>query len=153
MRQGMAMAFGGEALLVSTGALDEHRVVMVMGGPEQLKARLEEARKAPEGLPSSVAAVEPDLGTDHRFVLYLDLRGLRAVAQLAAGMFMGPDAKPLPPIPDVPAMGVTLALSPSVAELRGSVRGETLRAAAAFFQAVKTLLPSDKKAGQAEGAR
>jgi hypothetical protein len=153
MRQGMAMAFGGEALQVSTGALDEHRVLVVLGGPEQLKARLDESRKGPVGLPASVAAVEPDLGVDHRFALYLDLRGLRDLAQLAAGMFMGPEAKPLPAVPEVPALGVALSLDPSMLELRGSVRGETLRAAAAFFKAAKSLLPADKKPGKGAEVR
>ena len=144
--QGLAMAFGGDAILASTAALDDHRMLVVMGGPEQLKARLEEARKTPDRLPASIAAVEPDLGSGHRFALYLDLRGLRDVAQLVAGMFMGPDGKPLPAVPEVPAMGLTLSLDPAAIELRGSARGETLRAAAAFFKAVKALLPADKKA-------
>lgn len=143
LKQGLAMAFGGDAMRVSTAALDAQRLLVVMGGPEQLKARLQEARA--EGLPASIAAVEPDLGSSHRFALYLDLRGLRDLAQLAAGMFMGPDAKPLPAIAEVPAMGVTLSLDSTAMELRGSLRGETLRAAANFFKAVKTLLPADKK--------
>ena len=144
--QGLAMAFGGDAVLASTAALDAHRMLVVMGGPEQLKSRLEEARKAPDHLPASIAAVEPDLGAGHRFALYLDLGGLREVAQLAAGMFMGPAGKPLPAVPAVPAVGLTLSLDPTAIELRGSARGETLRAAATFFKAVKALLPADKKA-------
>jgi len=143
--QGLAMAFGGDAILASTAALDEQRMLVVLGGPEQLKARVEEARKAPDRLPASIATVEPDLGSGHRFALYLDLRGLRDLAQLAAGMFMGPDARPLPAIPEVPAMGISLSLEPTALELRGSLRGATLRAAAEFFKAVKTLLPADRK--------
>ena len=145
LKQGLAMAFGGDAIQVSLGVLDGHRLLVLMGGPEQLQARLEEARKTPDRLAASIAAVEPDLGSGHRFALYLDLRGLRDLAQLAAGMFLGPEVKPLPTVPEVPALGITLAMDPAALELKGSVRGETLRAAAAFFQSVKTLLPSGPK--------
>ena len=141
-RMAMAMLFGGETLQTSLGALDDHRVLAVMGGADLLKARLEEVRKAPEGLAQSILAVEPALGRDHRFALYLDPRGLRGVAQLLATMFGGPEAPTLPAIADVPAAGLTLSLDPAMVELRGAVPAETLRATAALFKAIGALFPA-----------
>jgi hypothetical protein len=146
-RMAMTMIFGGDSIQMSMGALDDHRVLAVMGGPELLKVRLEALQKAPEGLAASILAVEPDLGRDHRFVLYLDPRGMRDLAQVMIGMFGGPTEKQLPAIPEVPAAGFTLSLDPTVVELRGSVRAETLDATATLFKAIGALL-AEKRIGE-----
>ncbi len=144
-RAAMAMIFGGDAIQMSMGALDEHQVLAVLGGPELLKARLDTLQKAPEGLAPSIVAVEPDLGRDHRFVLYLDPRGLRDFAQVVAAMFKGGATEVnLPAIPEVPAAGLTLSLDPTVLELRGSVRAETLKATATLVKAIGALFPANQ---------
>jgi hypothetical protein len=140
----MMMLFGGESMQMSMGALDGQRVLSVLGGSELLKARLEEARKAPEGIAPSILAVEPDLGRDHRFALYLDPRGLRDLAQVLAGVFGGPQAKTLPILPAVPAAGLTISLDAEAVELRSSVRAETLKAAATLVKAIGAMIPARK---------
>lgn len=145
-RMALAMIFGGDAIQMSMGALDDHQVLAVLGGPELLKARMEMLKKAPDGLAPSILAVEPDLGRDHRFVLYLDPRGLRDFAQVVAGMFKGGSAEVnLPALPEVPAAGLTLALDPSAIELRGSVRADTLKATATLIKAIGALFPANQK--------
>jgi hypothetical protein len=144
-RAAMAMIFGGESIQVSVGALDDHRLLAVMGNPELLKTRLEALQKAPEALAPSILAVEPDLGQDHRFALYLDPHGLRDLAQVILGVFGGSPEKQLPAIPEVPAAGFTLSLDPTVVELRGSVRAETLDATATLVKAIGALLAPNKK--------
>jgi len=144
-RMAMTMMFGGESIQMSVGALDDHRVLAVMGNPDLLKARLEALQTAPEALAPSILAVEPDLGRDHRFVLYLDPHGMRDLAQVMVGMFGGPPEKQLPAIPEVPAAGFTLSLDPTVVELRGSVRAETLDATATLVKAIGALLSTNKK--------
>jgi len=143
----MTMILGGESIQMSMGALDDHRMLAVMGGPELLKARLEALQKAPEGLAPSILAVEPDLGRDHRFVLYLDPHGMRDVAQVVIGMFGGSTERQLPAIPEVPAAGFTLSLDPSEVGLRGSVRAETLKATATLFKAIGALY-TEKRMGE-----
>jgi hypothetical protein len=149
-RAALAMLFGGDALQMSVGALDDQQVLAVVGPAELLKARLEEVRKAPAELPRSIQAVEPDLGKDHRFALYLDPRGLRDFAQVMAGK--GGGEVRLPAIPEVPAAGITLSLDPALLELRGAVKGETLKALATLFQAIGALLPHGQPGGRAEPA-
>ena len=143
-KMAVTMLLGGESIEMSMGALDDHRILAVMGGRELLKARLDDLRKAPQGLAPSIAAVEPDLGKDHRFVLFVDPRGLRDMASVLAGAFGGPDAKPLPAIPEVPAAGLTLSLDPAMVELRGAVRAETLKATATLFKAIGAMMPTRK---------
>ncbi|HEY3400799.1 MAG TPA: hypothetical protein VGK03_09230 [Geothrix sp.] len=144
-RMAMTRVFGGDAIQMSLGALDDHQVLAVMGSPELLKARMDEARKSPEGLAPSIVAVDPDLGKDHRFALYLDPRGMRNIAQAMVGLFGGPEGATLPAIPEVPAAGFTLSLDPTRMELRGSIRAETLQAAATLFKAIGALAPANRK--------
>jgi hypothetical protein len=148
-RAAMAMIFGGESIQMSMGALDDHRLLAVMGNPELLKARMEALQKTPEAIALSILAVEPDLGRDYRFALYLDPRGIRDLAQVVVGIFGGSTEKQLPIIPEVPAAGFTLSLDPSVVELRGSVRAETLDATATLVKAIGALL-AEKRMGEAK---
>jgi hypothetical protein len=140
-RMAMAMIFGGDAVQMSMAALDEHRLVMVLGGPELLKTRLEELKKASDGLAKSIEAVEPELGREHRFALYVDPRGVRNFAQVLAGMFGG-GGKNLPEIPTVPAAGMTLSLDATALELRGAVKAETLKATATLVKAIGAMMPA-----------
>lgn len=147
-RMAMTRVFGGDSIQMSLGALDDHQVLAVMGSPELLKTRMDEARQSPERLAPSIVAVEPDLGRDHRFALYLDPRGMRNVAQAMVGLFGGPEGASLPVIPEVPAAGFTLSLDPTRMELRGSIRAETLQAAATLFKAIGALAPANRKGVQ-----
>jgi hypothetical protein len=151
-RMAMAMLFGGEAIQMSMAALDEHRVVAVMGEADLLKVRMNEIQKLPEGLASSIAAVEPDLGKDHRFALYVDPRGMRSVSQVLAKMMGGGEASELPVIPEVPAAGLTLALDANMIELRGSIRAETLEATATLVKAISAMVPKRPAAEPASDA-
>jgi hypothetical protein len=80
-------------------------------------------------------------------VLYLDPHGMRDLAQVIVGMFGGSTEKQLPAIPEVPAAGFTLSLDPTVVELRGSVRAETLDATATLVKAIGALL-AEKRMGE-----
>jgi hypothetical protein len=149
-RTALTMLFGGEAVVMSLGALDEHRVLAVMGGADLLKARLEEARNAPPGLAPSIQAVTSELGQAPRFAFYVDPVGLRELAQSLLRVFGSPGATTLPELPFVPAAGLTLSLDPAMVQLRGAVLGETLRATATLFKALGALIPKPK--GQAAPA-
>jgi hypothetical protein len=142
-RTALTMLFGGEAVVMSLAALDEHRVLAVLGGADLLKARLEEARNAPPGLAPSIQAVASELGQAPRFALYVDPVGLRQLAQSLLRAYGSPEAT-LPELPFVPAAGLTLSLDPELVQLRGAVRGETLRATVTLFKAVGALLPKPK---------
>lgn len=140
----MAMLFGGESIQMSMAALDDHRVLAVLGGPDLLRARMEAVQKEPEGLAPSILAVEPNLGREPRFALYLDPRGLRDLAQVMVGAFGGAPGRELPAMAAVPAAGLTLSLDPSEVNLRGSVKAETLQATATLFKAMGALFATHR---------
>lgn len=128
----------GDSLTVSAGRVDDHTLLVVMGGAEALKAGL--AAQGPSfAADPGVAATDAMLGGDAPWRFYFNLQGIGRLTRLGMAAFV--QGKSFPELPAVPPMGLALDMDSTGIELRAAVPGDTLDAMGAFFQGVKALFP------------
>jgi hypothetical protein len=134
----LGMLAGGDGITLSMGALDDQRVLTVVGDASLLKVRLGEFKKSPKGLPPSIQALGDDLGGAPRLAFYFDPHGTCVLAQRVMQAF-NPKMAKLPEIPAVPAAGISLSFDASSVHVKGVARGETLAATADLFKALDAI--------------
>lgn len=120
--------FGGTQMRQSFAKVDDHTLLSVFGDAEALQEALK-AWKAASPLATSAGIRRTDalLPADSRFSLYLDLKGVRDIAQILASTF-GKSETPLPDVPAVAPLGLAFTCDPSGFQIQGGATPETLAA-------------------------
>ena len=137
--------FGGTVMRQSAAQLDAHTVVSVFGTPEDLKWALLRAKKGGPLVDSPLLKREDELlPAASRFSLYLDLKGLRDMAQTVAAAF-GKGQSPLPEVAPVPPFGMAVLCDAGGFEIRGGAQSESLKALRDLFADVKRRMPAPPK--------
>ncbi|HEU4950626.1 MAG TPA: hypothetical protein VFT46_01680 [Holophagaceae bacterium] len=125
--------FGEPRMRQSVAKVDEHTLVSVFGDAEALQRTLQAFKRA--GALSAAPGIKRTdtlLPPDSRFTLYLDLKGLRDLAQALASAF-GKGGAPLPEVPAVAPLGLAFTCDPSGFQLQGAAHPETLAALSDLF--------------------
>ena len=137
--------FGGTVMRQSAAQLDDHTVISVFGTPEDLKTALQRGKKSAFLTDQPLLKREDELlPAASRFSLYLDLKGLRDMAQILATAF-GQGEKPLPEVAQVPPFGVAFLCDASGFEVRGGAQADSLKALRDLFADVKRRMPTTPK--------
>lgn len=120
--------FGGTVTRQSYGQLDAHTWLSVFGSGEDLQWALMRAKQS-AALPEMPTVKREDelLPAASRFSLYLDIKGLRDMAQMVMSA-MGQGQKELPVVPRVPPFGIAFTCDPGGFEVRGGTHPESLKA-------------------------
>jgi hypothetical protein len=120
--------FGGTVMRQSYGQLDAHTWLSVFGSGEDLQWALMRAKQS-AALPEMPTVKREDelLPAASRFSLYLDIKGLRDMAQMVMSA-MGQGQKELPAVPRVPPFGIAFTCDPGGFEVRGGAHPESLKA-------------------------
>lgn len=125
--------FGEPQMRQSVAKVDAHTLVAVFGDAEALRRTLKELKRA--GALDAAAGIKRTdtlLQSGSRFSLYLDLKGLRDLAQGLAAAF-GKGGSPLPEVPAVAPLGLAFTCDPSGFQLQGAAHPETLAALSDLF--------------------
>ena len=142
--------FGEPQMRQSVAEVDEHTLVAVFGDGEALRRTLQDLKRT--GALSAAAGIKRTdslLPQDSRFSLYLDLKGLRDLAQALAAAF-GKGGTPLPEVPAVAPLGLAFTCDPSGFQLQGAAHPETLAALSELFaQLRKTTAQAPEAAPEA----
>ena len=137
--------FGGTVMHQSAAQLDAHTVISVFGTPDDLKDALARAKKG-AFLPDQPMLKREDelLPAASRFSLYLDLKGLRDMAQTLAAA-LGQGQKPLPEVALVPPFGLAFLCDEGGFEARFGAQADSLKALRDLFADVKRRMPATPK--------
>lgn len=143
--------FDGTVVRQSYGQLDPHTWLSVFGSGEDLNWALLRAKQA-DPLPGAPLLKREDelLPPGSRFSLYLDLKGLRDMAQMVVTT-MGKGQEQLPVVPHVPPFGLACLCDAGGFEIRGGVQPETMKALHDFFEKMPVLMPQPQTHPQEPG--
>jgi len=140
------MLFGGNRMQISYALVDEHTLAYTFGERDALKRLVDQVREN-KLLASAkgIQGVDSLLPKDGRFVLYLDPRGVQALASAVANSFAGPGKGiSLPELAETLPLAGALSMDPTGIQFSGSARPESLEAMGQVFTGISQAFSKDK---------